>query len=135
MTPRFPAVITDFVENVFDTRAFGGDIGRYRRWVIEYDVLSLPRCWIHRPVDDHRVVPRVGTKAAMNLLAGKHTRHCGDVADRKFLATYHRDGRITAALAMNSARALVRARRTFATTTEEDDRCPSCSSTASGGTR
>jgi 3-phenylpropionate/trans-cinnamate dioxygenase ferredoxin reductase subunit len=104
--------------------------------------------------------------AARNLLAGKHTDHCGGpgyfwsdqygvriqfagsirptdevrvvdgaVEDRKFLATYHRDGRTTGALAMNSARAFVRARRTFATTTEEDDRCPTCSSTAPGGTR
>jgi NADPH-dependent 2,4-dienoyl-CoA reductase/sulfur reductase-like enzyme len=59
----------------------------------------------------------------------------GSVADRKFLATYHRDGRTTGALAMNSARAFVRARRTFATMTEEGDRCRTCSSTALGGTR
>ncbi len=59
----------------------------------------------------------------------------GSVDDRKFLATYHRDGRTTGALAMNLARAFVRARRRFATTTEEDDRCPTCSSTATGGAR
>lgn len=59
----------------------------------------------------------------------------GSVDERKFLATYHRDGRTTGALAMNSARAFVRARRTFTTTTEEDGRCPTCSSTAPGGTR
>lgn len=59
----------------------------------------------------------------------------GSLDDRKFLATYHRDGRTTGALAMNSARAFVRARREFATTTEEDDRCPTCSSTGTGATR
>jgi 3-phenylpropionate/trans-cinnamate dioxygenase ferredoxin reductase subunit len=59
----------------------------------------------------------------------------GSFDDRKFLATYHRDGRTTGALAMNSARAFVRARRELATTAEEDDRCPTCSSTGTGARR
>lgn len=128
--------------------------------VARHDCVSGPARHEHwtNAVEQSRV-------AARNLLAGKHTGHCGgpgyfwsdqygvriqfagsieptdevrvvegSVDDRKFLATYHRDGRTTGALAMNLARAFVRARRTLTTTTEEDDRCPTCSSTAPGGT-
>jgi NADPH-dependent 2,4-dienoyl-CoA reductase/sulfur reductase-like enzyme len=59
----------------------------------------------------------------------------GALDERRFLATYHRDGRTTGAFAMAMPRPFVRARRTLVTTTEEDDRCPSCSSTEPGGTR
>jgi 3-phenylpropionate/trans-cinnamate dioxygenase ferredoxin reductase subunit len=70
-----------------------------------------------RPTDDVRVVE-------------------GAVADRAFLATYHRDGATTGVLAMNLTRSFVRARRALAATnTEEDDPCPNCSSAGRGGTR
>jgi 3-phenylpropionate/trans-cinnamate dioxygenase ferredoxin reductase subunit len=58
----------------------------------------------------------------------------GALEDRKFLATYHRDGRTTGAFSMAMPRPFVRVRRTLVTTTEEADRCPSCSSTEHGGT-
>jgi NADPH-dependent 2,4-dienoyl-CoA reductase/sulfur reductase-like enzyme len=59
----------------------------------------------------------------------------GSFAQRRFLATYHRDDRTTGAFSMGMPRPFTRIRRTLVTTTEEDDRCPTCSSTEAGGTR
>lgn len=60
----------------------------------------------------------------------------GTLDDHAFLATYHRNGVTTGVLAMNRARAFTRARRGLAgAATEENQRCPSCSSTEPGGTR
>jgi NADPH-dependent 2,4-dienoyl-CoA reductase/sulfur reductase-like enzyme len=55
----------------------------------------------------------------------------GSVDDRRFLAEYRRNGRLTGVLAMNMARAFVRARRMI---TEEDAQCPKCTSAETGGT-
>lgn len=58
----------------------------------------------------------------------------GDLDDRCFLATYHRNGATTGVLAMNMPRQFVRSRRTLAMPTEEDDTCPNCSSAGPGAT-
>ncbi len=59
----------------------------------------------------------------------------GSPADRTFLASYHRDGVTVGVLSMNMAKAFNRARRTLLPSTEEEDRCPNCSSGAVGATR
>jgi 3-phenylpropionate/trans-cinnamate dioxygenase ferredoxin reductase subunit len=70
----------------------------------------------------------------------------GALADRAFLATYHRDGVTTGVFAMNTPRSFVRARRALAATgpghpdplsrpDEEDDTCRNCSSAEHGAAR
>jgi NADPH-dependent 2,4-dienoyl-CoA reductase/sulfur reductase-like enzyme len=58
----------------------------------------------------------------------------GSFAERRFLATYHRGDRTTGAFSMGLPRPFTRIRRTLVTTTEEDDLCPTCSSTEAGAT-
>jgi 3-phenylpropionate/trans-cinnamate dioxygenase ferredoxin reductase subunit len=58
----------------------------------------------------------------------------GSVDDRRFLATYQRDGRTTGVLSMDMPRAFVRASRSLARTTEEGNTCPNCSSAVPGAT-
>jgi NADPH-dependent 2,4-dienoyl-CoA reductase/sulfur reductase-like enzyme len=58
----------------------------------------------------------------------------GSVDDRRFLATYQRGGRTTGVLSMDLPRAFVRASRSLARTTEEDNACPNCSSAVPGAT-